>query len=332
MGLFSSIGKAFKSVVKPAVSAVDSLFGGASAQALLSHRGISDQNEANIANAREAAAFNAHQAQLNRDFQADQARIAWDRNRHSARTAYTRNAYQAAMNRKWQKHMSDTAHQREIADLRRAGLNPILSAKYGGASSPPGAMGQAPTATASAPAGSTASRPAARSEDEWTPALATAMQYSKNRADVNLMHARATESRTAAARNAAQANTERAKQAQAYADANLKGGMGSWYAAQVDKIDADIDKIREEINKIRADTGESRARADNLIAMLSKLRAESSLYESEFWGPLFKGAVDFGPLLLGSAGLGAGIITWLTKRGAPRGLVNQARRMFGVKK
>lgn len=39
----------------------------------------------------------------------------------------------------YQTMMSNTAHQREMADLRRAGLNPILSAKYGGASTPSGA-------------------------------------------------------------------------------------------------------------------------------------------------------------------------------------------------
>jgi hypothetical protein len=42
--------------------------------------------------------------------------------------------------RAWMENMSNTAHQREITDLRRAGLNPILSAKYGGASTP-GASG-----------------------------------------------------------------------------------------------------------------------------------------------------------------------------------------------
>lgn len=115
--------------------------------------------------------FNKAEAQANRDFNAEQAGIAnsftqgmWNQsaqfNIDNAREARAWSADQAQIQRQWQEHMDNTQVQRRMADLKAAGINPILA---GGlqASTPSGAMGSTSAPTMSGASGQGASGSAA---------------------------------------------------------------------------------------------------------------------------------------------------------------------------
>lgn len=71
-------------------------------------------------------------------------------NQNIAADANSFNSAQAVANRDFQERMSNTSHQRQVEDLRAAGLNPML-AMNGGSSTPSGSTASATTIAAQNP-------------------------------------------------------------------------------------------------------------------------------------------------------------------------------------
>lgn len=296
LGSFMSTGAGLLSGGNPLVSGGISLLGSAMSNAAAEQR----QNQAENFNAQQTGLqdiFNHQEAAASRDFTAEQASLARDYNWNAMKDTQSFDAAQGDLNRQFQQTMSSTAYQRATADMKAAGINPMLAYMQGGASTPSGATASAGAASSPSPSGAQASGGSASAPSP--PPVVNLLQ--------NMLNSALDASRTKAQVDNVTAQTktegERANQVNASA----------WQNTQAARVNAAT------VSNIEQDTANKEKTGEILDSAVARSKIDASYFGSKL-GWWTHAAGDFG----GDAGAAISPVLEATRIGS---MINSARAL-----
>lgn len=197
---------------------------------------------------------------------------------------------EAQKNRDFQERMSSTAHQRSVADLIAAGINPMMAAQ-GGSSSPSGSMGQI---------------------EDLTKGITSAMAVRRYETETGLLKAQTEREYSAASVANIDAQEKFANLGLAAGETRLRTELAqlnlaerrNLFAPAIAQAWASIDQMSSAAEAARA-----RAALDRFAQQGAMNEAEVQRLIAEFpaWARLFAGAMKFGVGVAGGAAAGAAL-------------------------
>lgn len=213
------------------------------------------------------------------------------------------NAEQAQKQMDFQERMSNTSYQRGMADMRAAGLNPMLAFMKGGASTPSGSMATFQNEAAPLGAAISESMPRAiQMQNVQATTAKTIAEANAANAQAGLYSAQTAETQERIPTYAPNIEKAKAETALAIQNANLSTAQIKEIAAKIDNLSsqnalnaANVTKALEDANVLRASIPEIAARIVNLGTQSAKNRAETVNIKAEL--PFIKVKSDYSDLM-----------------------------------